>query len=63
MLALETELRTLEKHSGANEKISQQRRDLWKAESQYAVLHEKLLADAQAGQLITYIAGKIPAGS
>ncbi|EOP9214725.1 phage tail tape measure protein, partial [Escherichia coli] len=50
LLALETELRTLEKHSGANEKISQQRRDLWKAESQYAVLHEKLLADAQAGQ-------------
>ncbi|HAV9488593.1 TPA: phage tail tape measure protein [Escherichia coli] len=50
LLALETELRTLEKHSGANEKISQQRRDLWKAESQYAVLHEKLLVDAQAGQ-------------
>ncbi|HBQ4752741.1 TPA: phage tail tape measure protein, partial [Escherichia coli] len=50
LLALETELRTLEKHSGANEKISQQRRDLWKAESQYAVLHEKLLADKQAGQ-------------
>ncbi|EOX8159952.1 phage tail tape measure protein, partial [Escherichia coli] len=50
LLALETELRTLEKHSGANEKISQQRRDLWKEESQYAVLHEKLLADKQAGQ-------------
>lgn len=40
LLALETELRTLEKHSGANEKISQQRRDLWKAESQFAVLAE-----------------------
>ncbi|WP_024182745.1 phage tail tape measure protein, partial [Escherichia coli] len=40
MLSLETELRTLEKHSGANEKISQQRRDLWKAENQYAVLKE-----------------------
>ncbi|EEW0823658.1 phage tail tape measure protein, partial [Escherichia coli] len=40
MLALETELRTLEKHAGANEKISQQRRDLWKAESQFAVLEE-----------------------
>ncbi|EOO5983853.1 phage tail tape measure protein, partial [Escherichia coli] len=40
MLALETELRTLEKHSGANEKISQQRRDLWKAENQYVVLKE-----------------------
>ncbi|EMK7673910.1 phage tail tape measure protein [Escherichia coli] len=40
LLALETELRTLEKHAGANEKISQQRRDLWKAENQYAVLKE-----------------------
>ncbi|WP_150320955.1 phage tail tape measure protein, partial [Escherichia coli] len=40
LLALETELRTLEKHSGANEKISQQCRDLWKAESQFAVLEE-----------------------
>ncbi|KXN62402.1 phage tail tape measure protein [Escherichia coli] len=40
LLALETELRTLEKHSGVNGKISQQRRDLWKAENQYAVLKE-----------------------
>ena len=40
MLALETELRTLEKHAGANEKISQQRRDLWEAENQYVVLKE-----------------------
>ncbi|WP_134801178.1 phage tail tape measure protein [Shigella dysenteriae] len=40
LLALETEPRTLEKHSGANEKISQQRRDLWKAENQYVVLKE-----------------------
>ncbi|EHU98029.1 phage tail tape measure protein, lambda family [Escherichia coli DEC4B] len=40
LLALEAELRTLEKHSGANEKISRQRRDLWKAENQYAVLKE-----------------------
>ncbi len=39
-LALETELKVLEKHAGVNEKISQQRRDLWKAESQYAVLAE-----------------------
>ena len=40
ILALETELRMLEKHSGVNEKISQQRRDLWKAENQYVVLKE-----------------------
>ncbi len=55
LLALETELRTLEKHSGANEKISQQRRDLWKAENQYAVLKEA----ATKRQLSE--AGKIPA--
>ncbi|MCU7269026.1 phage tail tape measure protein, partial [Escherichia albertii] len=29
LLTLQAELRTLEKHAGANEKISQQRRDLW----------------------------------
>ncbi|EHP6050141.1 phage tail tape measure protein [Escherichia coli] len=40
LLALQAELRTLEKHAGANEKISQQRRELWKSESQFAVLKE-----------------------
>lgn len=40
LLTLQAELRTLEKHAGANEKISQQRRDLWKAENQYVVLKE-----------------------
>ncbi|KLH29549.1 tail protein [Escherichia coli] len=50
MLALETELRTLEKHSGVNEKISQQRRDLWKAESQYAVLKEAATKRQLSGQ-------------
>ncbi|KDU31958.1 phage tail tape measure protein, lambda family [Escherichia coli 3-373-03_S4_C2] len=50
LLTLQAELRTLEKHAGANEKISQQRRDLWTAESQYAVLHEKLSADVLDGQ-------------
>ncbi|MBJ9144242.1 phage tail tape measure protein [Citrobacter braakii] len=40
LLALQSELRTLQAHAGANEKISQQRRDLWKAESQYSVLEE-----------------------
>ncbi|EPA7561335.1 phage tail tape measure protein, partial [Escherichia coli] len=50
MLALETELRTLEKHSGANEKISRQRRDLWKAESQYAVLKEAATKRQLSGQ-------------
>ncbi|ELD1533851.1 phage tail tape measure protein [Escherichia coli] len=50
LLALETELRTLAKHSGANEKISQQRRDLWKAESQYAVLKEAATKRQLSGQ-------------
>ncbi|EFB6519342.1 phage tail tape measure protein, partial [Escherichia coli] len=50
MLALETELRTLEKHAGANEKISQQRRDLWKAENQYVVLKEAATKRQLSGQ-------------
>ncbi|MBA8252665.1 phage tail tape measure protein [Escherichia coli] len=50
LLALETELRTLEKHAGANEKISQQRRDLWKAENQYAVLKEAATKRQLSGQ-------------
>ncbi|HGF1763701.1 TPA: phage tail tape measure protein [Escherichia coli] len=50
LLALETELRTLEKHRGVNEKISQQRRDLWKAESQYAVLKEAATKRQLSGQ-------------
>ncbi|ENE3392310.1 phage tail tape measure protein, partial [Escherichia coli] len=50
LLALETELRTLEKHAGANEKISQQRRDLWKAENQYVVLKEAATKRQLSGQ-------------
>ncbi|TLI53997.1 phage tail tape measure protein [Escherichia coli O25b:H4] len=46
LLTLQAELRTLEKHAGANEKISQQRRDLWKAESQFAVLEEAATSPA-----------------
>ncbi|MRF59274.1 phage tail tape measure protein [Citrobacter portucalensis] len=40
LLTLQAELRMLEEHAGANEKISQQRRELWKTENQYAVLEE-----------------------
>ncbi|MFP7260170.1 phage tail tape measure protein [Citrobacter portucalensis] len=40
LLTLQAELRTLEEHAGANEKISQQRRELWKTENQYAVLED-----------------------
>ncbi|EFJ6806466.1 phage tail tape measure protein, partial [Escherichia coli] len=50
LLTLQAELRTLEKHAGANEKISQQRRDLWKAENQYAVLKEAATKRQLSGQ-------------
>ncbi|EIX5136920.1 phage tail tape measure protein [Escherichia coli] len=50
LLALEAELRMLKRHSGANEKISQQRRALWKAESQYAVLKEAATKRQLSGQ-------------
>ncbi|EIH4284623.1 phage tail tape measure protein, partial [Escherichia coli] len=58
LLALEAELRTLEKHSGANEKISRQRRDLWKAESQYAVLKEAATKRQLSGQEKSLLAHK-----
>ncbi|EKE7263903.1 phage tail tape measure protein [Escherichia coli] len=56
LLTLQAELRTLEKHAGANEKISQQRRDLWKAESQFAVLEEAAQRRqlAALGDKVTY---------
>lgn len=38
VLALQTQLQVLKQHSGINDKISQQRRDLWKAQAQYSVL-------------------------
>ena len=58
LLTLQAELRTLEKHAGANEKISQQRRDLWKAESQYR-------GTGGGGATIRQLsaAGEIPAGA
>lgn len=56
LLTLQAELRMLEKHAGANEKISQQRRDLWKAESQFAVLEEAAQRRqlAALGDKVTY---------
>ncbi|EFF0682101.1 phage tail tape measure protein [Escherichia coli] len=56
LLTLQAELRTLEKHAGANEKISQQRRDLWKAENQFAVLEEAAQRRqlAALGDKVTY---------
>lgn len=48
--ALQAELRTLENHAKANEKVSQQRRELWKAENQYAVLKEAATKRQLSGQ-------------
>lgn len=38
--ALQSQLKTLEQHSSVNDVISQQRKDLWNTENQYAVLEE-----------------------
>ncbi|WP_312926031.1 phage tail tape measure protein [Atlantibacter hermannii] len=40
LLALQAQLRVLQQHQGINDVISQQRKDLWKTEAQFAVLEE-----------------------
>ncbi|WP_262034091.1 phage tail tape measure protein [Serratia liquefaciens] len=40
MLALQAQLQVLRQHSGLNDTISQQRKDLWKAQAQFIVLEE-----------------------
>ncbi|MEL4885720.1 phage tail tape measure protein [Pectobacterium betavasculorum] len=40
LLALQAQYRVLQQHSSINDVISQQRKDLWKAESQFTVLEE-----------------------
>lgn len=40
LLALQTQLQVLRQHSGLNDTISQQRKDLWKAQAQFTVLEE-----------------------
>ncbi|WP_083615862.1 phage tail tape measure protein [Pantoea sp. 1.19] len=40
LLALQAQFKVLQQHSGINDVISQQRKDLWKAESQFTVLEE-----------------------
>ncbi|WP_312268049.1 phage tail tape measure protein [Pseudescherichia sp.] len=40
LLALQAQLRVLKEHQGINDVISQQRKDLWKTEAQFAVLEE-----------------------
>lgn len=40
MLALQAQLQVLRQHSGLNDTISQQRKDLWKAQAQFTVLEE-----------------------
>lgn len=40
LLTLQAQLRVLKEHQGINDVISQQRKDLWKTEAQFAVLEE-----------------------
>ncbi|HHB7095726.1 TPA: phage tail tape measure protein, partial [Klebsiella pneumoniae] len=40
LLTLQAQLKTLQQHTDVNDVISKQRRDLWQAENQYAVLQE-----------------------
>lgn len=40
LLTLQAQLKTLEQHTSVNDVISQQRKDLWQTENQYAVLEE-----------------------
>jgi len=39
-LALQTQLKVLQQHAGANETISQQRKNLWEAEAKFSVLDD-----------------------
>lgn len=40
LLALQSQLKVLQQHQGINDVISQQRKDLWKTESQFTVLED-----------------------
>ncbi|VEA68450.1 Phage-related minor tail protein [Serratia rubidaea] len=40
LLALQAQLEVLRQHSGLNDKISQQRKELWKAQAQFSVLED-----------------------
>ncbi|WP_343529380.1 phage tail tape measure protein [Yokenella regensburgei] len=40
LLTLQAQLKTLQQHTSVNDVISQQRKDLWQTENQYAVLEE-----------------------
>ncbi len=40
LISLQTELKMLQQHTGLNDVISQQRKDLWKTEAQFSVLEE-----------------------
>lgn len=40
LISLQTELKLLQQHTGLNDVISQQRKDLWKTEAQFFVLEE-----------------------
>ncbi len=56
--ALQSQLKTLEQHSSVNDVISQQRKDLWNTENQYAVLEEASQHRALSAQEKSLLAHK-----
>ncbi|MDV2864957.1 phage tail tape measure protein [Phytobacter ursingii] len=56
--ALQSQLKTLEQHTSVNDVISQQRKDLWNTENQYAVLEEASRHRALSAQEKSLLAHK-----
>ncbi len=56
--ALQSQLKTLEQHTSVNDVISQQRKDLWNTENQYAVLEEASQHRALSAQEKSLLAHK-----
>jgi phage-related minor tail protein len=56
--ALQSQLKTLEQHTSVNDVISQQRKDLWNTENQYAVLEEASRHHALSAQEKSLLAHK-----
>lgn len=53
LLALQSQLVVLRQHVGLNDKISQQRKDLWKAQADFTVLEQKKLLSEKEKSLLS----------
>jgi len=53
LLALQSQLVLLRQHVGLNDKISQQRKDLWKAQADFTVLEQKKLLSEKEKSLLS----------